>query len=158
MRVWLEEEGFLTMSNIRVGRREIDLLAMHPITGEKRHIEVHVSVKPVGRIRSGRHVNISKQSLSKRVRDIVQRKFKGEIQNHVMKLFGTRDYNCYQIWGKIHGDDPKDVVSEFKKNDVQVVYIKDIIGQLQSKFRKKKRSYQDEVRKYIQLFDEFAPS
>ncbi len=158
VRVWLEEEGFLTMSNIRVGRREIDLLAMHPVTGEKRHIEVHVSVKPVGRIRSGRHVKISKQSLSKRVGDIVQRKFEGAIRKRVKKLLGTGDYKCYQVWGKIRGDDPDDVVSEFKKHDVEVVYIKDIIDQLKQKFKQTKRTYQDEVRKYVQLLDEFTPS
>jgi hypothetical protein len=40
-------EGFFTRANIKVDRREIDLLAIHPISGEKLHIEssVHANEK-----------------------------------------------------------------------------------------------------------------
>ena len=130
VRVWLEEKGFFTMTNIKVGAREIDLLAVNPITGEKIHVESHVSVKPVGRIRDRGHLRYSKLPLSERIKYIVDKKFKGKVGERVKEIFGTDDYNCLHVCGKINKDDPDEVSKEFEKNGVKAEFFETILKEL----------------------------
>ena len=45
---WLNNQGFFCMRGVKEGLREIDILAMHPLTGERWHYEVQVSFRPIG--------------------------------------------------------------------------------------------------------------
>jgi hypothetical protein len=49
---WLNRQGFFTIRGVKLGVHEIDLLAMRPTNQglECRHVEVHVSVRPIGYI------------------------------------------------------------------------------------------------------------
>lgn len=74
---WLNERGFFTIQNIKVGRKEIDILAGKPSTGERLHVEAHISVKPFGPLRAhGVGVKDARnQSLTSRLEKIYNQKF-----------------------------------------------------------------------------------
>ena len=45
---WLNNQGFFCIRGVKEGLREIDILAFHPLTGERWHYEVQVSFRPIG--------------------------------------------------------------------------------------------------------------
>ncbi|MEK7075991.1 MAG: hypothetical protein AAB948_04335 [Patescibacteria group bacterium] len=48
VKFWLQEKGYFVQSSIKVGRKEIDILAVHSLNpADKRHIEVQVSISPL---------------------------------------------------------------------------------------------------------------
>jgi len=58
---WLNNQGFFCMRGVKEGLHEIDILALHPLTGERWHYEVQVSFRPIGYV--GGNSNARKRSL-----------------------------------------------------------------------------------------------
>lgn len=50
---WLNQQGYFTIRGAKLGNDEIDILALRVLSNgviERRHIEVQVSIKPIGYI------------------------------------------------------------------------------------------------------------
>ncbi len=85
--VWLNEKGYFTRRNIKVGRKEIDLLGINK-EGKGVHAEVTVSINPFTK-------NIAKER--KQTRDFYTKKFKDkEITDKIHELLGR--HKKYQKW------------------------------------------------------------
>lgn len=160
--VWLNEKGFFTTSNIRVKwGQEIDILAYHPLTGEKWHIEAHVSINPVGALRAhGRGIKeVKGRPLRDRLKEIYDQKFIGRdntLAEKAAELFGTRDYKRIQVWGRLPSKHDRNTVrSESERLGVNVLFFDDIIKELGLMMKESGKTYPETTRKFVQLCSEF---
>jgi len=154
VRIWLEEKGYFTMANRRIkGGKEIDLLAIKP-DGDKLWVEVHVPIKPLGRLRGPRHkaARYSKLPLSERIKGIVECKFDQEKSEFVKKKLKGEPRKMF-VFGDTGGDDEKEVVEEFKKHGIEAISFKKILAELEETL--KKRTYMDPTRRYFQLLSKY---
>ena len=111
-------EGFFTMTNIKVDRREIDLLAIHPISGEKLHVE--------STVHTNRKLNI--QHLDR----IAKSKFNHpSIVNSIRALFHTTDYKkILVVWNVKDGE----VIEKAEKYGIEIKYVGDLLMELVSTY------------------------
>jgi|GEM_PF-5601000 len=72
---YLHSAGFFTLTNLKIGLHEVDILAIHPHSLEARHIEVHVSLEPLGKIRPWNPLKYAKLPLAWRIKALCNRKF-----------------------------------------------------------------------------------
>lgn len=147
---WLNQKGFFTLNNYRVGNKEIDLLALNPINNDKIHVEISVSVNPVGPHFGGAKIGQA-PSLDQRVEKYVEKKFrgtKGRTMRRVEEIFGTKNYRKMLIIGLLNPkyDQPNRFKREFAKHNVEVINFSEVMKGLTIL----KTRYTD-ARRYIQL-------
>lgn len=159
---WLNQEGFFTLNNYKVGGNELDLLAFNPLENKKWHIEMSVSVLPIGGwARHGDPLKevtfeaLGPQKYEERIEKRFRSKFIGEngrIESKVREIFGG-DYERYLVVGKLSpAYDPRDsFIQAWKKHGVEVKFFRDIIRQIKITTV----SYRDLGRRYIQLIETF---
>jgi len=147
---WLNQKGFFTLNNYKVGNKEIDVLAFKPRTGEKTHVEIGVSVNPVppfGGIRK-----ISKAPpLKERVKNYFEKKFQGtndRTTKAVKEIFGTPDYQKMLVVGLLNPkyDTLEGLQQEFEKHHVKVVDFREVMKEI-----KITRTRYTDAREYIKL-------
>lgn len=167
---WLQRKGYFTMNGVKVGyyNKEIDVLAIHPKTGDKLHVEVHVSISPAGALRAWGSKKYSSEALPKRITDFYRSKFVGavdkqtrKLKNHcvrdkVEELFGPGEYRKVLVVGNLHKDDPEEELrKEFEKHDVELkplgVILKEVLENM-------KGVYMDTAKRYVQILSEFLQS
>ena len=80
VKFWLQQNGYFVQSSIKVGRKEIDILAIHSVNqSDRRHIEVQVSVSP-----------LATEPPDKEAHDYYEKKFKDPtIEEEIRKRFGS---------------------------------------------------------------------
>ncbi len=91
---WLGSKGYYVMPSVKVGRKEIDLLAISPGDGKRLHVEVSVSSRPWG----------SKRSLKEYEKDASEyfgKKFVA-LADKVRDMLGP-DYERWLVLGKLAG-------------------------------------------------------
>jgi len=133
------------MNGVGVGYRgkEIDFLAIKPSVGMKVHVEVHVSVRPLGPLRPWGPARYGKMPVERRVKSYYEDKFVGATKEETGKLLnecvretaenklGSRDYEKWLVLGALHPSDTEDQLrSEFRKHGVKVFFIKEILKQI----------------------------
>lgn len=111
---YFQEEGFFTKTNIKLDRNEIDLLAIHPVTGKKFHVESRVHT----------HSKLRIQDLD----NIVENKFEHpNIVNGIRNIFGTTEYGkVLVVWNVQHGS----VIEKAEKYGVEIKYISELLMEL----------------------------
>jgi hypothetical protein len=162
---WLKQQGYFTMNEIRVGLKEIDILAYNPCTNHRLHIEVRIAIKPLGGIRLWSAAKFAKESLPDRIRDFCQGKFIGSVnmktrelknksvEEEVVTTFGDKDYDKMLVVGNLDKTDPKDdLENELAKYGVKLVLITDVLQDLVDNLDK---TYMDQPRRYLQIFNAF---
>lgn len=154
---WLKQKGYFMMNEIRTGNnKEIDILAMNPRTRHKLHVEVHVSIDPVGGLRAKSPAKFGGDPLPERIRGFCLKKFSG-VEDEVKEKFGTDEYEKILIVGELHKTDPREEVEkELRKYCVKLVdmrvVLKEVLEELENK---KKKVYMDDTRRYIQILSTF---
>jgi hypothetical protein len=137
------------MTNIMLeGGKEIDLLAVNPVSGEKYHIEVRVTIEKAFRIRlidtqtkSGRKHRRGMDTLN----DI---KFKPQtVVNAIRKIFGSSKYKkVLVVWAV----EEESVIEKAQSlYDIEIWKMSDIMGELIREVKTK--VYRDDVLRTIQL-------
>lgn len=151
---WLMQLGYFTMNEIKVGNKEIDILAIHPITGKRMHVEVTVPIRPVGGLRAQPPAKFGKAPLPERIKGVYQKKFVGKdqcVEKKVRQVFGMEQYEKMLVVGTLHVTDPKDELEkELAKYGVKLVLIKDILKDLIAQGFK--HVCLDTPRRYLQIF------
>jgi len=159
---WLNQKGFFTINNYKIGGSELDLLALNPLENRKWHVEVSVSVQPVGGwarqsdpLKDVAFDVLGSQRYEERLERAFTRKFvgkAGQIESKIREIFGG-PYDRYLVVGKLDPryDPPEDFVRVWKKNGVEVRFFADIIKEIQIT----DATYRDLGRRYIQLIEVF---
>jgi len=153
------------MNGVKAGYRgkEIDFLAIN--IGEEGHInrrihvEVHASVSPLGPLRPWSPAKYGKMSLKERVKFYYYDKFVGPtiegsgelvnrcVENKVIEKLGMKEYEKWLILGKLHRKDSKEeLIEEFNKYDVRVLFLEDILKEIRFKGTARNR-----IGRFIQL-------
>jgi len=159
---YFHSQGYFTMTNIKVGLNEIDILAMNPRTRRRVHAEVHISLKPTGKIRPWGPLKFQSRPQDWRVAAICNHKFIGSahkmsgkprnrrIQEMVRTLLGSDKYDRWYVIGRVN---PKDSLSDlrqsFKQNGVTLVLFQDLLSQLDTSLGR--AVHMDDARRYLEL-------
>lgn len=166
---WLKQKNYLTMNEIKVGyyNKEIDILAIKPATGEKVHVEVHVSIRPAGGLRAWGHKKYATEPLQQRIRCFCLSKFIGAVnkkdrelkkpcvEDKAKQVFNSNDYQKMLVVGKLHRTDPKnELETELAKHGVKLVLLEDILKDL---IKNMDKVYMDNAMRYLQIFSTLAP-
>lgn len=143
----------LTMTNVVLsGGKEIDLLAVNPISGEKFHIEVRVAIKGF-RLRLI-DTQTKKGRKHRRGLDTLNEiKFEHPtVVNAVKKIFGSGEYRkVLVVWDVEDSGVIEQAKSIYK---IEVWKISSIINELMREV--KSRAYRDDVLRTIQLISKKA--
>lgn len=143
----------LTMTNVVLsGGKEIDLLAVNPVSGEKFHIEVRVAIKGF-RLRLVDTQTKSGRKHRRGLDTLNEIKFvHPTVVNGVKEIFGSSEYRkVLVVW-----DVEDSSVIEQAKNiyKIEVWRISSIISELMREV--KSRAYRDDVLRTIQLISKKA--
>jgi hypothetical protein len=117
---WLQSKGFFVMSDIPCGaRKQIDFLAFNPKTGEKTHVEVHVSTKPAHPLRGGSDQEYGKRP--QRLKEFYLSKFVGRmdhkkegealddsVEKMAKEALASDRYQKWLVVGKLKVEDDKE--------------------------------------------------
>ncbi|MDO8591245.1 MAG: hypothetical protein Q7R65_04720 [bacterium] len=135
VKFWLQENGYFVQSSIQVGRKEIDILAIHKKDKkDRRHIEVTVSI---------RMVDGKGRSVREWIADYKKRKFQPKkIREIVQERFGSNVYSKEIIVGEIRlkRNKKKQGFTEFKeeccKRGIKAFYFGDVIKEIEPSLKK----------------------
>lgn len=159
---WLNEQGYFVRNNLKVGQNEIDILAVHPLSGKRIHCEVSVQISPVGHVIAGSREPLAKateHTLEERVNGFLRRKFigkNGKVEEEVKRLLGE-DYHKLFICGNLNrseNEEKEQLIRELQKYGVEVMFFHEILENLKGKVKKK--GVKDNPRRFIQLMKYFS--
>ena len=122
-REWIESQGYFSMSSVKFGRSEVDLLAIRQRADssfDRLHIEVTVSPRPFG----------SKRSLDlyeKDVDDYFKKKFADRRADVLQILKG--EYESWLVLGKLAGGKEEEELwkRRMEEHNVKVIRFEDVV-------------------------------
>lgn len=167
---WLKQNGYLAMNEVKVGysNKEIDILAVNPRKRKKLHVEVHVSIRPLGGFRAWSPARFAGEALPTRIKYFCQNKFVGALDKETRKLknrcveekvreiFGSKKYGKMLVVGQLHKSDPEARFrKELKRHGVELVLMKDVLNEISEKMKEKKEIYMDSALRYLQIQSSF---
>ena len=143
-----------TMTNVMLGGgKEIDLLAINPLTGEKYHIEVRVTTVRGFRLRM-KDTQTKKGYKHRRGMDTLSEiKFEPQIVvNSVKEIFGSSDYKkVLVVWDAENSE----VIEQAKAvYDIEVWKISDVLREMIREIGT--RAYRDDALRIIQLISKMG--
>jgi hypothetical protein len=137
------------------GGKEIDLLAVNPVSGEKFHIEVRVTIEKAFRLRLKDTQTRNGRKHRRGVDTLNEIKFAPQtVVNAIKEIFGSSEYKkVLVVW-----DVEDEVVIKRAKSlyDIEVWKMSDIMRELILEVGTK--SYRDDVLRTIQLISRGASS
>lgn len=138
-----------TMTNVMLeGGKEIDLLAVNPISGEKYHIEVRVAIGGGFRLRMIDTQTKSGRKHRRGMDTLNEIKFSHPtVVNAVTEILGSSDYRKVLVAWDVEG---KSVIERAKSlYNIEIWKISDIMSELIREVKTK--PYRDDVLRTIQL-------
>lgn len=161
--LWLQQRGFFIRHNVKVGYRgkEIDFLAVNIADNKRAHVEVHASVSPLGPLRPWSPAKYGRIPIQDRVKYYYLKKFVGSIkegtgelinrsvEETARRVLGSDNYERWLVLGVLHKQDSKEqLVKEFKKYNVKVFFLIDILKEIINEI---KGTARDHTGRFIQL-------
>lgn len=125
--------GYFVIEGVEVGHREIDLLAIKTNGKnkviDKLHIEVTVSINPVGLLRAESRIGKLSKNANTAAMGYINKKFnyKATVAT-VRKYFGS-NYRKVLIHGKVNKIEQ---LETFKRNGIQTTFISDLVRKVKS--------------------------
>jgi hypothetical protein len=139
-----------TMTNIMLeGGKEIDMLAVNPVSGEKYHIEVRVTIEKAFRLRLKDTQTRNGRKHRRGVDTLSDIKFKPPtVVKAIKEIFGSDEYRKVLIVWDV---EDKSVIEQAKRNpyNIEIWKISDLMSELIREVGTK--SYRDDVLRTIQL-------
>ena len=142
------------MTNIMLeGGKEIDLLAVNPISGEKYHIEVRVAIERAFRIRLVDTQTKNGRKHRRGLDTLNEIKFSPPtVVNAVTEIFGSSEYRKVLVVWDVEDED---VIEQAKSlYGIEVWKMSDIMSELIREVKTK--AYRDDVLRTIQLISREA--
>lgn len=132
---WLNRQGYFTIRGAKLGNDEIDILALRVLSNgeiERRHIEVQVSIKPIGYISTlpdkKRAAKRTSEELALGVKLWVEKKYFKSNKKQLFENLGgewTREF-------VIHNVRHQQEVDLIRDYGIKILYLKDILDELKS--------------------------
>lgn len=132
---WLNRQGYFTIRGAKLGNDEIDILAARILPNgdaERRHIEVQISIKPIGYITTlsdkTRAAKRTPEELSQGVKTWVEKKYH---KTNKMNLFEKLGGN----WSRefvIHEVKHQQEIDLIRGYGIKIIFLKDILSELKS--------------------------
>ena len=138
-----------TMTNVMLeGGKEIDLLAVNPVSGEKFHVEVRVTIDKAFRIRLIDSQTKSGRKHRRGMDTLNAIKFSHPtVVNAIKEIFGSKKYTKVLVVWDVEGES---VIEQTKKlYSIEIWKISDIMTELIREVKTK--AYRDDVLRTVQL-------
>jgi len=148
VKFWLQQQGYFVQSSIQVGRKEIDILAIHKKDKkDRRHIEVTVSINSVN----------WKDTAREWVADYHKKKFQDpKIREIIREHFGSNIYSKEIVAGDLKFK-KKQGFTEFKKEcckrGIKAIYFGEVIKKIDQSLLK--ATSLNPIVKSLQLYKKF---
>ena len=141
---WLNQKGFFTIRGIKIGVKEMDILAIRHGEGgiERRHYEVHASINPVSYVSAvpkaiqraeGRAANSAKtrtaDELESGVSEWIQKKFLDPKKATLRQQLSAGDWSHHFVLNKARH---REELAVFERSHVEIIYLKDILADLKA--------------------------
>ena len=137
-------KGYATIPNIRCkGGFEIDLLAVHPKTKKKLHIEISVSVSA-----SFHRLKWDSESYIGTLKNYLKKKFNNPNVLAVLEEYGFEKAQKVVVTRGWYEDTEK----KAEKHNIKLWRFYDIINELAIEFEKEKKYFTDDTLRTLQLF------
>jgi hypothetical protein len=143
-----------TMTNVMLeGGKEIDLLAVNPVSGEKFHIEVRVTIEKAFRLRLVDTQTKNGRKHRRGLDTLNEIKFAPQtVVNAVKQIFGSSEYRKVLVVWDVEDDS---VIEQAKSlYGIEVWKMSDLMGELIQEVKTK--AYRDDVLRTIQLISREA--
>ena len=121
--------GYFVIEGIKIGVREIDLLAVkldkNAEIMERLHIEVQISTHPIGVLRGKQSIKGSVDKPLELAEEYIQKKYHHKaIIKQIQKYFRAKEYRKVLVYGKL-----KDMgqLKVFQRHNIETVNISDLI-------------------------------
>ena len=139
-----------TMTNVMLeGGKEIDLLAVNPVSGEKFHIEVRVTIEKAFRLRLKDTQTRNGRKHRRGVDTLNQIKFAPQtVVNAIKEIFGSSEYKKVLVVWDVEDESVIEQASRSPYN-IEIWKMSGIMGELILEVGT--RSYRDDVLRTIQL-------
>ena len=141
---WLNQQGFLTIRGLKLGVKEMDILALRQGEGgvERRHYEVQASSNPMSYISDvpkaiqraeGRAANSAKTRISDElevgVDEWIQKKFRDPKKEELRQELSAGVWTHHFVLYKVRHQEELGV---FERSHVEIIYLKDILAVLKA--------------------------
>ncbi len=123
--------GYFVIEGIKIGVREIDLLAVRLDSNssvvERLHIEVQISSNPIGVLRDRSEFGETFKNPQASAKSYIQKKYNHKlIVNMIKSYFGKHKYCKVFVHGKLKRPDQLDV---FRKSGIETIAISELVKQ-----------------------------
>ncbi len=131
---WLNRDGYFTIRGIKIGRNEIDILAIKPLPDgghDCRHIEVHLSAHPMGYITGPGAKRRSEAELKQGVQDWIKKKFigyKGQVEKVRQSLCSREWTRELVLWNWNAINEPE--VEALRRHDIRIWRLEDVVERM----------------------------
>ena len=141
---WLNQKGFFTIRGIKLGVKEMDILAIlqGEVGVERRHYEVQASINPVSYISAvpkaiqraeGRAANSAKtrtaDELEAGVDEWIQKKFLDPKKEALRQQLSAGVWSHHFVVNKVRHQEELEV---FERSHVEIIYLQDILAELKA--------------------------
>ncbi len=125
---WLNRKGYFTIRGIKAGASQIDILAIKPLESgqhECRHIEIQLSINPIGYLTTGNAKRLDQAELTEAVRKWIEKKFD--------RTTDLQERLCHEKWtkelvvGKVKHEEE---INLLQQQGIVVRRLKDILSEM----------------------------
>ena len=131
---WLASQGYFVVQDLKVGARELDILAVKVKNGKivkARHVEVQCSSEPIGYLGIDRKAGKKNQvEVEQSVKEYVKKKYdESSVKEKAEYLLG-KGYEKYLVYGRLKDEDMQ--IAALKANGVIAMPISSILSKLRN--------------------------
>ena len=129
---WLNQQGYFTIRGVRLGRDEMDILAVKITKGQfdLRHYEVQASVNPVSYISHSNAKQMSKDELAVSVEQWIDKKFRMKKKEDLRNSLFAGAWAFYLVVHKVRHPEEIDVIKEKR---IKVARLENVLEDLKKK-------------------------
>lgn len=141
---WLNQKGFFTIRGIKLGVKEMDILAIRPVEDgiERRHYEVQASINPISYVSAvpkaiqkteGRAANSAKartaDELEVGVREWIEKKFLDRKKAALRQQLSAGEWSHHFVLNRFRH---REEIEVFERSHVEIIYLKDVLADLKA--------------------------
>ncbi len=131
---WLNSQGYFVIQGLKVGSRELDILAIKVVNGKitnSKHVEVTCSSEPIGYLGTDKVAGKKEsEQIEKSVKEYVKKKYKEpSIKEKAESLLG-KEYDRLLVYGCLK--DKEIQLKALKENGIIAIPISDIMSKLRN--------------------------
>lgn len=129
---WLNRNGYFTIRGVKLGNDEMDILAIRILengVAERRHVEVSLSVNPIGYFSTGNAKRMNHVELSVAVNSWIRKKFDMPKKVQLLNSLGSGLWSREFVIHRLRHQEEIDMIAA---NGIKIWHLSEILKSLRS--------------------------